>query len=118
MITHNMIGADESLAREVLVIARDIAPCIASLSSDSEAGKDAIAILSRVYREITSRGSRLIRSQRLGPASVEYASVSSAFEGDPTRALRSLCVKANTSGHSTGSFPMERAFTRVWPERY
>lgn len=116
MITHDQVGTDEDLAREVIVVARSIAPCIASFLPDSEEQLDAIAILRRVYAEARARGSRLVQSQRIGPASVEYRSVRSAFEGDAERALRALCSTSPAAGLPVGSFPRDRPISRLWPE--
>jgi len=118
MINHSDIGTDEDLARLVLVVARDIAPCIASFPEGSEDEKNATAIVRGVYKALAPRGSQLVKSQRLGPAAVEYREVRSAFQGDPTRALQSLCPPATGRGNSRGSFPQERPISRLWPERY
>ncbi|MDN3309565.1 hypothetical protein QWJ90_01335 [Microbacterium oryzae] len=117
MITHDKIGPDEDLAREVLIIARGIAPCLASFPDESEQQKDALAILKRVYKDITARGSRFIKGQSIGPARVEYADIGSAFDGQPRRALRALCA-ATAGGTAIGSFPTERPTARMWPETY
>lgn len=119
-ITHDTIGTDEDLAREVLIIGHDIAPCISSFVDDSEDQKNAIAILRRVYKDLAGRGSRLVKGQRIGSASVDYADIESAFDGQPRRALRALCAAGSSSepGHSVGSFPLERPIARLWPERY
>lgn len=116
-ITPIMIGTDEDLAREVLVIARSIAPCISTFPAESEEQKDAIAILKRVYTECTKRGMRSVKSQRVGSAAVEY-NVSSVFDGDPRTALRALCTASQKAGQPVGSFPAERPVGRVWPETY
>lgn len=121
MITPSQVGADEDLAREVLIVARDIAPCLDSFTDGSEESKDALAILKRVYKTIAERGSRMVKSQSIGPARVEYdTSVETAFEGRPTRALRALCAAgaASAAGAPRGSFPQERPIGRIWPERY
>lgn len=115
-ITHDQVGTNEDLAREVLIIARDIAPCISSLEADSEDGKNALAVLRRVYKDTLARGSTLIKAQRIGPASVDYSTVSSAFEGNPTRALRAICQARRKPAHSLGSFPTDRPISRLWPE--
>lgn len=118
-ITHNKVGSDENLAREILVNARDIAPCIFSFEDDSELQKDALAILKRVYKDIAARGSRLVATQRIGTAAVGYSTaVTSAFQGDPGRNLRSLCGSGAAAGLSTGSFPTDRPISRLWPETY
>jgi len=118
VITHDKIGADEDLAREVLIVARDIAPCISSFVDDSEEQKDALAILRRVYTDIAARGSRFIKGQRMGPAAVDYADVQSAFDGQPSRALRSLCSAPVAAGAPRGSFPLERPIAKIWRESY
>lgn len=118
MITHDKLGSDEDLAREVLVVAHSIAPCLASFPDDSEEQKNAIAILRRVYRDSETRGSRMIKAQRIGSAGVDYADVASAFEGQPTSALRALCAAGAASGKPRASFPTERPLQRLWPETY
>ena len=118
MITHDEIGNDEDLAREVLVVANDIAPCLSSLPADSDARANAVSILKRVYRDSETRGSRMIKGQRIGSAGVDYTDVSSAFEGQPTRALRALCATSRGTGVARGSFPTERPVSRLWPETY
>lgn len=118
MITHDLIGRDEDLAREVLIVARDIAPCILSFADGSENQKDALAVLKRVYADLSVRGSRAVRSQSVGSASVSYADIDSAFDGQPRRALRTLCGAATLSGLARGSFPLERPISRLWPETY
>lgn len=116
-ISWNDIGTDEDLARELLVIARGIAPCLSTLPDESEGWKDARAILRRVYKHVTGRGARFVRRQSVGPASVEYVDLESAFDGDPRRGLQSLCSAAS-SGHSIGSFPVQRPLGHLWPESY
>lgn len=118
MLTYNQVGNDEDLAREVLVIARDIAPCLDSLPDESEEQRDALAVLRRVYKDITGRGKRFVKSQRVGPASVEYVDVKSAFVGQPTRALRALCASQQSSGLPRAAFPTGRPIGHLWPETY
>lgn len=120
MITHDKIGLDEDLAREIILIALDIAPCLATFPDDSEPQKNALAVLRRVYKGLAPRGSQLVKSQRTGSSSVEYFDIQNAFAGQPTRALRALCspAAASDAGHSRGSFPKERPIGRVWKETY
>lgn len=119
MITHTQVGPDEDLAREVLIIARDIAPCIDSFDAESEDAKNALAILKRVYKTAAARGSQMIKGQSIGPARVDYdTAIRSAFSGQPTRALRALCGAAAAGGAPRGSFPVEKPISRLWPERY
>jgi hypothetical protein len=119
VITHDKIGADEDLAREVLIVGLDIAPCLSGLADDSEEQLNALAVLRRVYKEIAGRGARFVKSQSSGSSSVTYTDVQSAFAGQPTRALRALCGAAQApGGHSVGSFPTERPVSRIWPETY
>jgi hypothetical protein len=114
----NDVGTDEDLAREVLVVARDIAPCVYSFPDDSEEQKNALAILRRVYKDIAGRGARYVKSQRIGSASVDYGDIGSAFDGQPRRALRSLCG-APASGGPLGSFPKPTSIiSGLWPEGY
>lgn len=121
MITHDMVGADEDLARELLIVARSIAPCIDSFEDHSEQRKDALAILKRVYKEIDTlaaqRGSRFVKGQTVGPSRVEYFEIESAFNGTPRAALRALCA-SSAGGLPRGSFPAERPVSRLWPESY
>lgn len=118
MITHNEVGGDEDLAREVLIIGRDIAPCLDSFPDDSDQKKNALAILKRVYKTLEDRGSMFVKAQRIGSASVDYADLTSAFDGQPRRALRALCSAASGVGLPRASFPTDRPISRIWPERY
>jgi hypothetical protein len=111
------LGSNEDLAREVLIIGRDIAPCLDSFPDESEDQKNALAILRRVYTDLASRGSMFVKGQSIGPARIEYAAITSAFAGQPERALRALCGAATTGGVSVGSFPPPAsAITQMWPE--
>ncbi len=116
-ITPDVIGTDEDLAREVLAEARSIAPCIFTLDETSEEWKTAVSILKRIYADVEDRGSRMVKSERIGSAGVDYADVVSAFDGSRTRALRSLCGSTVASGLPVGSFPLERPISRLWPDR-
>lgn len=117
-ISWSDIGTDEDLARELLVLARDIAPCLSSLVNESEDWKNARAILRRVYKHVAGRGARYIKTQRIATASVEYTDLESAFDGDPRRGLQSLCSSSAARAHSVGSFPAERPLAGLWPETY
>ncbi|WP_291053719.1 hypothetical protein [Herbiconiux sp.] len=117
MITHDKLGNDEDLAREVLIVARDIAPCLGSFVEDTEDYKNALAIVRRVYLALAGRGSLFVKGQGIGSARVEYRDIVDAFAGQPTRALRALCSAAPAPG-SVGSFPTERPLANLWPETY
>lgn len=117
-ITHDAIGDDEDLAREILVVARGIAPCIFSFADDSEDQKNALAILRRVYKHVHGRGATYVKSQRVGSAGVDYREIDSAFDGQPRAGLRALCTGGQTAAHSMGSFPSDRPIGRIWAERY
>ena len=117
-IMPNDVSTDEDLAREVLAEARSIAPCIFSFDDTSEEWKTAVSILKRVCADVAARGSRMVRSQRIGSASVDYATVRSAFDGSPSRGLRALCNAPAGIALPRGSFPQERPISRVWPETY
>lgn len=112
------ISTDEDLAREVLAEARAIAPCIFSFDEASEEWKTAVSILKRVSADVAARGSRMVRSQRIGSAAVDYATVRSAFDGSPSRGLRALCNAGAGAALPRGSFPRERPISRLWPETY
>lgn len=117
-ITHDEVGNDEDLAREVLVVARDIAPCIFGFVDESEDQKNALAILRRIYAHINGRGATYVKSQRVGSAGVDYSDIVSAFDGQPRRALRALCGSQSAAGGPIGSFPAGRPLTGLWPEKY
>lgn len=116
MIFYGDIGTDEDLAREVVVMGLSIAPCISSFEVGTEEYKNAVSILKRVYRDIAGRGSRLVKAQRIGSASVDYLDVESAFDGQPRRALRALCAAGTGGGMPLGSFPADRPISRMWRE--
>lgn len=110
----DLAGVDENLARRILAVARFIAPGLDHL--DGEPRNDAIAILLGVAAEAKARGSRLVKAQRVGPASVDYQA-GSWFADDDRNALRALCAAPATTGHPVGSFPKPaRVFSRLWPE--
>lgn len=117
-IKPDLISMDEDLAREVLAEARAIAPCIFSLAENTEEWLTAVSILKRVCTDVAARGSRMVRSQRIGSAAVDYATVRSAFDGSPSRGLRALCNAGAGRGLPRGSFPTERPVGRLWPETY
>jgi hypothetical protein len=113
----------EDTARRVLAVARSIAPCLDSLTDgageqDPKPRSDAIAILKAVGNIGAARGSQLVKSQRVGPAAVEY-NVGSWFSDDDRAALRGLCSELSTdsSGHPVGQFPASsKLVSRMWPE--
>lgn len=115
-IIHSDITSDEDLGRRVLVRARIIAPCIDSFEDDSEAKLNAIAILKGVVAELPDAGERRVRSLSRNGTSMTFAAIDAAFDGDARDSLRSLCGLAGGAGLPMGSFPVERAFERVWPE--
>jgi len=106
-------GVEEDVARRIIVAARSIAPCIDSL--DGEPKKDAIAILRGVAAEAPATGSRRVRSQRIGSASVDYWNADTWMPEDRS-ALRSLCAAVPAGGMPVGSFPLTRPIERIWPE--
>ncbi|WP_227468026.1 hypothetical protein [Microbacterium sp. YJN-G] len=115
-ITPTDLGGDEDIARRLLVLARSIAPCIDSFTDNSEAKKDAVAILKGVLAEQPAAGSRRTRSVSRNGTSMSFADVESAFDSDSRQALRSLCGSAVSGGMPKGSFPKARPFANVWPE--
>lgn len=118
MITPEDIpGVAEDVARRIIVAARSIAPCIDSFADESEDKKNAIAILRGVAREAPAPGSRRVRSQRIGPAAVDYWDAETWLPQDRSD-LRSLCTSTVVPGLPRGSFPLERPVARLWPERY
>ena len=116
-ITPEDIGGEENLARRILVRARDIAPCIDSFEKDSELWKDAVAVLKGVLGELPAPGEARLRSMSRNGTSITVEMIGSAFDVmDAAASLRSLCGARSSGAHSMGSFPLERAFERVWPE--
>lgn len=115
-ITPDDLGGDEDTARRVLIQARTIAPCIDSFVADSEPWKNARAVLRGVLAELPTPGSARTRSMSRNGTSITFGEIRSAFAGDPTTQLRALCGATSSAGHSVGSFPVTRAFDRVWPE--
>lgn len=115
-ITHQELGVEEDLGRRILVRARIIAPCIQSFPDDSEAKKDAIAILKGVIAELPSSGSSRVRSKTRNGTAVTYADIDSAFTVDDRTMLASLCAAGSAGAVSQGSFPADSLFSKVWPE--
>lgn len=118
MITPDDItGADENVARRLIIAARSIAPCIDTFADDSEEKKNAIAILLGVLADAPEPGTRRVRAQRIGSASVDYWNADTWLPEDRA-SLRSLCAAASAGGSPRGSFPEERPLSRLWPETY
>lgn len=116
------ISTDEDLARRVLALARTIAPCVVTLSDESDEKKTAIAILKSVADDIesdrASRGSRRVVSQGVLTARVSY-DIGSAFTDDDRDSLRALCnASASPVALPVGSFPKGRPIGALWPEEY
>lgn len=116
-ITHSDIGSDEQLARRILVRARDIAPCVATLDQESEEGKDAIAILKGVYARATDVGTGAVASRSRNGTSISLRDIKSAFTVEDVSNLRSVCDTPSTpAGMPRGSFPADRPLAKLWPE--
>lgn len=110
-------GVDEDAARRIIVAARSIAPCIDVFPDESEEKKNALAILRGVAAEAPASGSRRVRAQRIGSASVDYWDANT-WRAEDRDLLRSLCAAATPFGLPRGSFPKERPISRLWPEMY
>jgi hypothetical protein len=112
----DIAGVDQDVARRVIAEARSIAPCLDSLAGEPR--YDAIAIIKGIAVEGAGRGSRLIKSQRMGPGQVEYFDVASWFSAGDRAALRALCTDGSTDpvGLPVGSFPLDQPFDSIWPE--
>ncbi|WP_022886364.1 hypothetical protein [Glaciibacter superstes] len=117
MIEPNEItGVDENTALRVIAYAISIAPYLDGLE-DGRNRWSAIAILIGVGREVVARGSRLVKAQRIGSASVDYTVVASCFSEDDRGALRALCGSSTVTGGPIGKFPRAtKTFSRIWPE--
>ena len=114
MITPNDIpDVDEDVARRIIVAARSIAPCLDSLVDEAKA--NAVAILKGVAAEAPPTGSRRVRSQRIGSASVDYWNADT-WSPEDRSSLRSLCAEAVPLGLPQGSFPRPGIIGRLWPE--
>jgi hypothetical protein len=115
----DLTGIDEDLALHVLAVARPIAPCLSNLAADSPERATAIAILKRVAKDVGARGSRHIKSQRIGPAGVDYDTTAAWFSPQDADALRALCTVADASNRApVGHFPVPGLTARLWPETY
>ena len=118
VITASDLGADEDVARRVLVRARSIAPCIANFARESEPWKDAVAILKGVIAELPKAGSSRTRSMSRNGTSMTFE-ISRAFSVENIELLKALCsadVAEAPGGHPVGSFPTGGIVSQVWPE--
>lgn len=111
----DLVGIDAAMAARVIAVARSIAPCLDSLVDADRTL--AIGILTSVASEATARGMRGVKSQRIGPAAVEYFSATSWFADDDRAALRGLCPAVAVPGTPIGEFPTPGIIDRVWPEQ-
>lgn len=121
IVPSDIPSVDEGMARRIIAIARSIAPCLDSLvdgagDKDPKPLSDAIAILTGIAREGVARGSRLVKSQRIATAAVEYTVDGSWFSVDDRAALKSLCGVAAVAGLPVGRFPRAGVVTGMWPE--
>lgn len=115
MITaEDLTGVDELTAHRILAVAHSIAPGLDSL--EGEPKNRAIAVLRGVAADVLPRGSRRVKSQRIGPASVEYFDAASWFTDDDRAALRGLCQSAPSGGMPIGQFPRPGILKNLWPE--
>lgn len=113
----DLLPVTEDPARQVLAIARSIAPCLQTLAGEDRL--TAIAILKAVGSVGASRGSPLVKSQRVGAAAVEYVVDGSWFSTDQRAGLRALCTATETESgaHPLGDFPdFPRVVSRMFPE--
>ncbi|NHI16861.1 hypothetical protein [Microbacterium excoecariae] len=115
------IGPDEQAARRVLARARDLAPCLDSLTGEPQ--KDALAILKGVYAELPDAGARRARSLSRNGTAITYDDAASAFSDDDVVSLRGLCARAGDGftflGMPRASFPIDGVSVGIWPgERY
>lgn len=107
-------GVDEDLARELIAVARTIAPCLDTL--EQEEREIAVSVLRRVARDAPAPGQRRVRSRSRNGTSVTYADHGDLFDESARVALRSLCGVTERSGLPMGSFPTARPLSRLWPE--
>ncbi|MBW8025295.1 hypothetical protein EOG37_01185 [Clavibacter michiganensis subsp. michiganensis] len=104
----------EDIAWRMIGVARSFAPKLDDLEGTDRT--IAIAILKGVAAEAKARGSRHIDAQRIGSASIDYASVSSWFYPDDRDALRALGGGPSTTSGPVGSFPKPGIVAKIWPE--
>lgn len=119
VINPDEIDTDEDLGLRILAYTEPIAPCLQTLAEDSLERKKAVALLKGIATEIRVRGPRVVKSQAVGPARVDYVPVSSVITDDDRAALRALCgASVSPSAAPRGSFPLERPISGIWPETY
>lgn len=117
-ITPEELGGDADLARRILVRARIIAPCLATMPDGSPLREDALAILRGVAAEASAMPPRSLASQGVGPMRESYRDVASCFSVDDIESLRSLCGATAAPSLPVGSFPEPGFIGRMWPEKY
>lgn len=115
-ITHSDISTDEDLGRRVLVRAGIIAPCLATLDPETEAGKNAIAILKGVIAELPAAGSRRTRALSRNGTSMSFAAIDAAFDADARLSLQAICGVATGGALPAGHFPKARPLRGIWPD--
>ena len=110
----DLAPTDADMARRIIAAARSIAPCLDSLIDPARG--EAISILKGVAVEGAARGSRSVKSQRIGAAAVEYFNAESWFFADDRAALRALCGAVSAANTPVGSFPSPGVVTGMWPD--
>lgn len=111
----DLTGVEELLAVRLIAVARSIAPCVITLPEGPDR-KTAIAILRGIAGEAKSRGSLLVKGQRIGPAGVDYSTADSWFSSDDRAALKALCLAPTPPNEPIGRFPRPGIIARLWPE--
>lgn len=114
--SNDIPGVDEDSALRVIAVALTIAPGLDALAEGSRERRTAVAILRGVATAALIRGPSTIKSQRIGPAAIEYLDAS-AFTADDRAALRALCGAGTADGGPIGRFPKSGTFAGIWPEQ-
>lgn len=116
-ITHSDITPDEDLGRVILLRAASIAPQVRTVPDDTEAKKDAIAVLKRVANRWAETGTGAVQSMSRNGTSMTLRDVGHAFAPTDLRDLR-LIFDIPEPAHAgpLGSFPTDRPLSRIWPE--
>lgn len=109
------LTGDAAATHIVLLLARDVAPCLDSLVDDDRDA--AIAILNRCVADVPAAGSRRVRSQSRNGSSVSFTTGESvALPGMEKAALRALCGSVPAAGSTpVGRFPAPGTVVDAWP---
>jgi hypothetical protein len=118
-VTPEDLGGDQDDAVNIILRAKELAPCLPEFAEDTPERTAVLAVLKAVVKRAASIGTGTIASQSRNGTSRSYRDVRSAFFPENISALRMLCPDGTAPSQGAlpvGSFPTDRPISRIFPE--